>query len=568
MRRGRIAAGIALAAVGAAGLLAARGVERRVVRAAERMAAASGATVRQVRFSFLGPLRLEGVTLRPEARTSATVDAIDVRWRAAGGADPRGHVSGLAARGIKVQRGALAIELPAAAFDVTGWEASGGVEHLRLRQRPHAGTLDVSWTRRGGPAETRQALLGLDDVDVSAARVSWAGDPVLEPGRWSGRIELSGAGGRTALDGALSLRGARVSLGRALGGDEAAVGEPTDAVLAWSVRRERDVMEVPHAAVRLQGLRLEGRGRISGPAADARVEAALSAEAELGDALRTAGMRLPEPFEELAPEGRLGTARFEVTVRGPLADAAALRVVPRLRFEAAPQVAGAFRYLNHPFRYVPQPPGARIEVSAAAPDFVPLPGVPPLFVRMLLMSEDAGFYGHPGIDVAEIPVAWATNAERGGFARGASTITQQLARNLFLSRDKSYARKLEEAALALMMDSAVPKARLLEIYLNVIEWGPGIHGLGPAARHYFGKQPWQLTEKEMAFLVCLVPSPVRYHSAHRAGHVGPGMELLMQNLLARMHAASALSEEEYARARDEVLAFRPEDAEGPAREKG
>src|SRR5262249_54105904 len=154
----------------------------------------------------------------------------------------------------------------------------------------------------------------------------------------------------------------------------------------------------------------------------------------------------------------------------------------------------------------------------------------------LLLSEDAGFFGHPGIDVAEIPVAWAQNEERGERARGASTITQQLVKNLFLHKDKSYGRKLTEAALALMLDAALPKQRILEIYLNVIEWGPDLYGLGPAAAHYFGKTPAALTPKETAFLVCLIPSPVRYHQAHVAGHPGPGMDLLMANLLAKLQS--------------------------------
>ncbi|HET8648062.1 MAG TPA: biosynthetic peptidoglycan transglycosylase, partial [Vicinamibacteria bacterium] len=228
----------------------------------------------------------------------------------------------------------------------------------------------------------------------------------------------------------------------------------------------------------------------------------------------------------------------------------------------------ALQFLRRPFRHEVEPAGRLIHVSAGASGFVPLGAVPPAFVRMLLMAEDAGFFGHPGIDVAEIPAAWAENLERGRFKRGASTITQQLARNLFLSRDKTYGRKMEEAALALALDAAVPKARLLEIYLNVIEWGPGVYGLGPAARHYFGKAPSQLTTREMAFLVCLVPSPVRYHSAHRAGQAGPGMTQLMDNLLAKMHAAGALDDDGYAQALSDVLVFAPEEGEATARTAG
>ena len=184
--------------------------------------------------------------------------------------------------------------------------------------------------------------------------------------------------------------------------------------------------------------------------------------------------------------------------------------------------------------------------------------MPPLFLDALLLSEDAGFYGHPGVDVAEIRAAWADNVERGTLARGGSTITQQLVKNLFLSREKSYGRKMEEAALALLVDAALPKRRILEIYVNVIEWGPGLYGLVPAARHYFGKAPAALTPKEIAFLVCLIPSPVRYHQAHTAGHAGPGMEQLMANLLAKLRSTGALSDDAYFAALDEGLQFAAE----------
>src|SRR6267142_437794 len=130
-----------------------------------------------------------------------------------------------------------------------------------------------------------------------------------------------------------------------------------------------------------------------------------------------------------------------------------------------------------------------IDVSPASPDFIPLAAVPPLFLRTLLLGEDAGFYTHPGIDFREVPAALLTNWARGGAARGASTITQQLAKNLFLSHERSFGRKLQELSLTLLLESALGKDRILEVYLNVIEWGPGLFGLRPAARTYFGREP-------------------------------------------------------------------------------
>jgi len=103
---------------------------------------------------------------------------------------------------------------------------------------------------------------------------------------------------------------------------------------------------------------------------------------------------------------------------------------------------------------------------ARIPDFIALRDVPPLFVRTLLLAEDTGFYGHRGIDLRELPAALLTNWSRGGAARGASTITQQLAKNLFLSRDKQLGRKLQELAITFLLESALGKDRILEIYLT------------------------------------------------------------------------------------------------------
>jgi len=171
--------------------------------------------------------------------------------------------------------------------------------------------------------------------------------------------------------------------------------------------------------------------------------------------------------------------------------------------------------------------------------------VPPLLLQTLLLGEDAGFFGHGGIDLSELPSAILTNWSRGENARGASTITQQLAKNLFLSREKRLGRKLQEVALALLLESALGKERILEIYLNVIEWGPGLYGLRPAARQYFGKEPDELAPAQMALLVALIPGPVKYQRSLARGTPSPGFRPLVDRLLAKLRSVDALSEEQY-----------------------
>jgi monofunctional biosynthetic peptidoglycan transglycosylase len=204
-------------------------------------------------------------------------------------------------------------------------------------------------------------------------------------------------------------------------------------------------------------------------------------------------------------------------------------------------------------------PHRPIDVSYASPDFIALRDIPPLFVRTLLLAEDAGFYGHRGIDLRELPTALLTNWSRGSAARGASIITQQLAKNLFLSRDKQLGRKLEELAITFLLESALGKNRILEIYLNIIEWGPDLRGLRPAALAYFAREPQALTPAEMAFLVAIIPGPIKYQSSFAHGSPGPGLRALIDALLGKLHSVDAIGEEEYQRALAEpiVIAGRP-----------
>jgi hypothetical protein len=539
-----------------AALLTASRIEARLWRQIHGLAS-RGVSVREVRFSWLRPLRLEGVALRsPALPGELSIDEVRARWSLWGGRDARSHLRGLDLRGLRLARGPLVIEWPETRVDVVSWARAPDGERVELRQRGSRGQVEIHWPARPGG----RATLVLSALDVSGTRVAREGTTVLDPGRWSGRASLSRSGVTTESEGALSGESVRMALAGGAGA-ETGYGTPTSVALEWNLIRRGESVEIRRAVARMGGLNLQARGRLD-RASPLRVDLDLWSSSELGALFRTTGLALPAPLGDV--RGSFGIATLDVTLKGPLADPASLRVVPRLRFESSAEAAGALRYLQGPFRYTPEgAPNREIDVREGAPDFVPLDQVPPFFVQAVVLSEDAGFFGHPGIDVAEIPVAWATNLDRGRTARGASTITQQLARNLFLSKDKSWGRKLTEAGLALVLDAAVPKRRLLEIYLNVIEWGPGLYGLGPAVQHYFGKTPSTLTAKETAFLICLIPSPVRYHQAHLAGQAGPGMEQLMANLLAKLRAAGALSEREYQSALAETLSFRPETAEAP-----
>ena len=302
------------------------------------------------------------------------------------------------------------------------------------------------------------------------------------------------------------------------------------------------------------GVGVAGTFVLAGTPDDPRLGLDLRVErVDLARLLATSGLGLPAGAEDL------GTAALQARFAGRLSDPSSFVVTHRLDFAPPRTPIPAVERLKTDFVHeVEMPDRTRrtIEVSPSSPDFIPLGEVPPLFVRALLLAEDAGFFGHRGLDLAEVPVALATDWARGSAARGASTLTQQLAKNLFLSREKSLGRKLQEVALTLLLESALGKNRILEIYLNIIEWGPGIYGLGPAARHYFGKEPRDLSVKEMAFLVALIPGPVKYQRSFAGGELSPGFETLVTHLLNKLRSVEAISEAEYEAAREEKLTFR------------
>lgn len=141
--------------------------------------------------------------------------------------------------------------------------------------------------------------------------------------------------------------------------------------------------------------------------------------------------------------------------------------------------------------------------------WVPLEQVDPLLIQAVLLGEDAGFFGHAGIDWHEVKDSLEVDLRRGRFARGASTISMQLARNLFLGTDKTILRKAEEVLLTFELERKLDKKRILTIYLNVAEWGPGIFGVEAAARAHFGTSALELGAAKAAILSAMLPSPHR-----------------------------------------------------------
>lgn len=146
--------------------------------------------------------------------------------------------------------------------------------------------------------------------------------------------------------------------------------------------------------------------------------------------------------------------------------------------------------------------------------WVPYERISPNLKRALIASEDAKFLDHEGFDWEGIQTAWEKNLKKGRIVAGGSTISQQLAKNLFLSSRKTPWRKAEEAIITVMLEGMMSKQRIFEIYLNVIEWGDGVFGAEAAARHYYKTSASKLSASQAARLAAMVPNP-RYFDKHR-----------------------------------------------------
>ncbi len=153
--------------------------------------------------------------------------------------------------------------------------------------------------------------------------------------------------------------------------------------------------------------------------------------------------------------------------------------------------------------------------------------------RALVAAEDAKFVEHEGFDWDGIQLALDKNWKRGRTVAGGSTISQQLAKNLFLSPTKSYVRKGEEALITIMLESVLDKERILELYLNVIEWGNGVFGAEAAAQRYFGTTAARLAPEQAARLAAMAPNP-RYYERHPGA---PGLGRKIAIVRERMPAA-------------------------------
>lgn len=176
--------------------------------------------------------------------------------------------------------------------------------------------------------------------------------------------------------------------------------------------------------------------------------------------------------------------------------------------------------------------------------WVNLKDISPFGKWAIVLSEDWAFYQHDGVDLEQMKVALSEMVTTERF-RGASTITQQMVKNVLLSNARTLWRKLHEIILAQKVEKVLTKHRILELYLNSIEFGPGIYGIKNASNHYFKKLPSQITPREGAFLAMLLPSPKRYYVSFKKRKLSNFAKIRIKAILLKMRMAKIISPERY-----------------------
>jgi hypothetical protein len=247
-----------------------------------------------------------------------------------------------------------------------------------------------------------------------------------------------------------------------------------------------------------------------------------------------------------------------------------LSPVDRCDFVAVPAMADLRRFRVPFLHSVLEPDGTlfEMETGPGTSNWTSLEDISPYFVHAVLAHEDAGFFSHHGFSPRHIRDALVRNLKEKRYVVGASTITMQLVKNVFLHREKTLARKIQEVLLTWWIERVMEKRDILELYLNVIEYGPGVYGIRNGAKHYFNRLPSQLSPAESVFLATILPNPKRYHAYFERGALTPSWTEQMRKMLVRLRERGSYTAEatDYGLHELESFHFYPEGTIVPPRQ--
>lgn len=197
----------------------------------------------------------------------------------------------------------------------------------------------------------------------------------------------------------------------------------------------------------------------------------------------------------------------------------------------------------------------QVHLCPGSKDYVSLRQISNYLQKTIVLTEDANFFSHKGFDWTSIEKNAREGWESGTFKKGGSTITQQLAKNLYLSKDRTFIRKGLEALITDRLEQTLTKKEILERYLNVVEFGKDIYGVKAAAKHYFNKSPADLDVVESAFLAMVLPNPIKYSKSYYRKELTPFAKKRLSKIVDDMFRYHRINQEEYEAATFKVSGF-------------
>ncbi|MCB9702573.1 MAG: transglycosylase domain-containing protein [Myxococcales bacterium] len=365
-----------------------------------------------------------------------------------------------------------------------------------------------------------------------------------------GKIDLQFADGKADVAGELKVDGLNVN--HPMLAREVVRGVGFELSLEASADPSASTLELRKAALKRGGVTLEIEGEIVHPEVVAERRYRISAKVPpvaCKDVLRAIPIELIPSLQgfvlagefEMNAEAKVDFADLEaVSLKGQVG-------IDKCVVKSAPPRVAASRLLN-PFTHRAVMRDGRevvVELHPGSGDFTPFDEISPYMVAGVLTTEDGGFWRHKGFLPSQFEAALRRNLQAGRIRLGASTISMQMVKNVLLSHERTFARKLQELFLTWYVERSLPKQRIMEIYLNVIEFGPGIYGVTRAARHYFGKKPADLTPPEAAYLALMLPSPVKRHVHYCEGELNNKFKVKVRRILGLMHTRGRIDAETY-----------------------
>ncbi len=327
-------------------------------------------------------------------------------------------------------------------------------------------------------------------------------------------------------------------------------------------------LEISDAEGTLGALRLRFRGSIVD--AHDHLEGALTFDAptaacqSLLDSIPTALVPDVHDMEVTGTFGANGKLAFDTRELDDLE--LSYRIDDKCKFVHAPEEFDRERF-THPFEhqvYLPDGSVAQEETGPGSDAWIDLERISPFMQVAVLTTEDGAFFKHRGFNHGAIRASIIANLKAGKFVRGASTISMQLTKNLFLSREKTVSRKLEEVILTDYEEQTFSKNEIMELYLNVIEFGPDVYGIGAAADHYFARKPDELNLAESLFLSSLLPNPIGYHKLYEKGEISASWTRNIKTLMEIAFKSGKISQQELDEGlAEQVVFFKDDDPDHP-----